>query len=240
MIHISPGHEKSISLEVFFKAFKILPQKSQSLFTLHIRKKELLSFLKDYQIFYRLKENQIQIGSDIINLIFFQESSKSFSQEGLESALNHLNPAKDILVTLPISKDSLVVDQKIIPGHTEYFRQRYHRPHLTMAFKNKKRIFLLLTDHIPLKDVSKQLTAELIEKKITLSLKQIEAFYGRPDEIYLSGINPHAGEQGLLGLEEKRFSSFLFLSKVHFPPIAYIFISKVNIKYLFMLFTIKL
>ena len=217
MIHITPGHEKSISLEILFKTLRMLPQKTHSQLMLHARQAELSHFFRDYQIPHAFGEDYLQIASDIIPLKYFPETSpdgKSFAQMGLESALEHLNPSSDILFTLPTSKNSLTLDGKATGGYTEYLRQKYHLPHLCMGFKNKNRIFLLLTDHIPLKQVSSALTKELIETKIHASLRQIEDLFGRPKEVYLSGINPHAGEQGLLGNEEEVFS---FLSKHQNP-----------------------
>ncbi len=217
MIHVTPGHEKSISLEIFFKAFRMLPKKTQPHFTLHVRKQELLYFLENYQLHYSFKKNCLQLGSDLIQLEYFQKTSKSFAQEGLESALNALDPTSDILITLPTSKETLSLNGKATNGYTEYLRQKYCRPYLTMGFKNKERIFLLLTDHIPLKDISKTINPNLIKEKINTSLNQIECLFGKPSEVYLSGINPHAGEQGLLGSEEKVFSQISSQIKGPFP-----------------------
>ena len=217
MIHITPGHEKSISLEILFKTLRMLPKKTHSHLMLHARKQELSHFFRDYKIPHAFGEDYLQIASDVIPLKYFPETSsnsKSFAQMGLESALEHLNPASDILFTLPTSKNSLILNGKATGGYTEYLRQKYHLPHLCMGFKNKNRIFLLLTDHIPLREVPSELAFKLIETKISASLKQIEDLFGRPKEVYLSGINPHAGEQGLLGHEEGLFS---FLSKHENP-----------------------
>ncbi len=209
MIHITPGHEKSVSLEIFFKTLRMLPKKTHSHLMLHARQSELSHFFRDYQTPHEFGEDCLQVASDIIPLKYFPETSsneKSFAQMGLESALEHLNPACDILFTLPTNKNSLVLNGKATGGYTEYLRQKYHLPHLCMGFKNKNCIFLLLTDHIPLRQVASALTPKFVEIKIHASIKQIEKLFGRPKEVYLSGINPHAGEQGLLGDEEENFS----------------------------------
>ena len=205
MIHISPGHENSISLEIFLKSFKMLPQNSKKHITLHIRKKELAYFFKSYSIDYKFDKNFIIMGSETVKAQYFSSSKSSFAQAGLESALENLDPKNDILVTLPTSKDTLIHQNEIAGGHSEYFRKKYNLPHLTMGFKKGERIFLLLTDHIPLREVPNALTQNLVQTKIHNSLKQIEELFWKPKDIYLSGINPHAGEQKLLGDEEKVF-----------------------------------
>ncbi len=209
MIHIAPGHEQSIALEVFFKTLRMLPEKTHNQLILHAGRPELSHFFHDYQIPHRFGENNLQVES---STILWRDCSRnpsndsSFAQAGLESALEHIDKDGDILFTLPTSKDSLVLEGAPTGGYTEYLRQKYSHRHLCMGFKNKKRIFLLLTDHLPLKKVSSFLSPQLAEAKILFSLQQIESLFGRPKEIYLSGINPHAGERGLLGDEESIFS----------------------------------
>ena len=74
-----------------------------------------------------------------------------------------------------------------------------------MVFKNKNHYLLLLTDHLPLAQVTKTITSKLIAEKTTLSLNGLSKYFEKINEVIFSGINPHAGEAGLLGRDRSVF-----------------------------------
>lgn len=112
----------------------------------------------------------------------------------------------DVLVTAPINKDNIQRDDFHFPGHTEYLEERFGGDgvkSLMILAQDKLRV-ALVTGHIPLKDVPVKVTKEKIVEAATLfdtSLKR-DFRVGRPRIAVLS-LNPHAGENGLLGSEEK-------------------------------------
>ncbi|HHU41405.1 MAG TPA: 4-hydroxythreonine-4-phosphate dehydrogenase PdxA [Fermentimonas caenicola] len=124
----------------------------------------------------------------------------------LECAVKDLQEKKiDVLVTLPINKDSIQSEQFNFPGHTEYLEERFaaegEKALMIMATQNMR--VALVTTHIPLKDVSASLSKELIAEKIrTLNNTLKRDFSIDAPRIAVLGLNPHAGENGMLGNEE--------------------------------------
>ncbi|MDD3511878.1 MAG: 4-hydroxythreonine-4-phosphate dehydrogenase PdxA [Fermentimonas sp.] len=112
----------------------------------------------------------------------------------------------DVLVTLPINKDTIQSDQFKFPGHTEFLEERFagegEKALMIMATQTMR--VALATTHIPLKDVSSALSKELIAEKIrTLNNTLKRDFSIDAPRIAVLGLNPHAGENGLLGKEEE-------------------------------------
>ena len=111
----------------------------------------------------------------------------------------------DVLVTAPINKHNIQREDFHFPGHTEYLEERFGKDgdkSLMILIKDSLRI-ALVTGHIPLADVPKSLTKEKImdaAMRFEASLKR-DFRIGRPRIAVLS-LNPHAGENGLLGTEE--------------------------------------
>ncbi|MDR2950012.1 MAG: 4-hydroxythreonine-4-phosphate dehydrogenase PdxA [Prevotella sp.] len=126
--------------------------------------------------------------------------------QSLEKAVADLkNEIIDVLVTAPINKHNIQREDFHFPGHTEYLEERFGKDgdkSLMILVKDSLRI-ALVTGHIPLSEVPKSLTKEkIIETAIRFekSLKR-DFRIGKPRIAVLS-LNPHAGENGLLGNEE--------------------------------------
>jgi 4-hydroxythreonine-4-phosphate dehydrogenase len=100
------------------------------------------------------------------------------------------------LVTLPVNKQQLKIAGLPFAGHTELFRLRYSPCKLTMCFHAPGRWLALATDHIPLHQVAGRIDVGLIQR----SARALYAASGLP--VAICGLNPHAGEDGLLGDEE--------------------------------------
>lgn len=125
----------------------------------------------------------------------------------LEAAVSDLkNGLIDVLVTAPINKDNIQRDDFHFPGHTEYLEERLGEKgdkSLMILAKDTLRV-ALVTGHIPLSEVSKKVTKEKIIESAILFDKSLKRDFriGQPRIAVLS-LNPHAGENGLLGSEEK-------------------------------------
>ena len=110
----------------------------------------------------------------------------------------------DVLVTAPINKHTIQSEVFHFPGHTEYIEQSVgdKRKALMILMRDDFRV-ALVTGHIPVKDIAKSITKELIMEKLNIfhrSLKQ-DFSIGCPRIAVLS-LNPHAGDNGLIGAEE--------------------------------------
>ncbi len=108
----------------------------------------------------------------------------------------------DVLVTAPINKYNIQDDDFKHPGHTDYLNQELEGDAMMLMVSDSLRIGLL-TDHLPLKDVAKEITAELITRKVkTLNKCLKEDFNILKPRIALLGLNPHSGDNGVIGQEE--------------------------------------
>ena len=111
------------------------------------------------------------------------------------------------ICTMPISKSILKDGANFpFPGHTEYLAHLDGKNTYGMMLVNKYLRVVPATIHIPFKDIIKCLNAELIEKTIkTTHQELINRFSISKPSIWISGLNPHAGEAGTIGDEEQKF-----------------------------------
>ena len=110
----------------------------------------------------------------------------------------------DVLVTAPINKDTIQSENFKFPGHTEYLESKLEGESLMILMTDELKIGLI-TGHIPISEVSKAITPELIKKK-TLNLINTlkQDFSIRKPKIALLGLNPHCGDKGVIGEEDEK------------------------------------
>ncbi|MCW2119135.1 4-hydroxythreonine-4-phosphate dehydrogenase PdxA [Flavobacterium sp. 7A] len=108
----------------------------------------------------------------------------------------------DVLVTAPINKYNIQSETFKFPGHTDYLDQELEGDALMMMVQDDLRVGLL-TDHLPLNQVSAALTETLIKKKIeTVRKSLIQDFSITKPKIAVLGLNPHCGDGGVIGKED--------------------------------------
>ena len=108
----------------------------------------------------------------------------------------------DVLVTAPINKYNIQSDDFKFPGHTDYLNQELEGNALMFMVQDTLRVGLL-TDHIPVNDVASLLTEDLIKQKIeTIKQSLIQDFSINKPKIAVLGLNPHAGDGGVIGKED--------------------------------------
>jgi 4-hydroxythreonine-4-phosphate dehydrogenase len=109
----------------------------------------------------------------------------------------------DVLVTAPINKYNIQSEEFKFPGHTDYLDQELEGNALMLMVQDNLRVGLL-TDHIPVNEVAKHLTEELIIQKIeTVKKSLIQDFSINKPKIAVLGLNPHAGDGGVIGKEDE-------------------------------------
>jgi len=127
----------------------------------------------------------------------------------LDLALEDLAAGRqDALVTAPISKESCALAEGPVDGHTPYLGRFFDVPEPLMAFvwDEAEPVVALLTTHIPLRAVPSTLTGAKVERAVRRLHAALAGPFGRPAaRIGVCGLNPHAGEAGLLGTEESDF-----------------------------------
>lgn len=112
------------------------------------------------------------------------------------------------LVTAPINKNNIQREDFRFPGHTEYLTEKFEASgHLMMMVGESMKVGVV-TGHIPLKDAPSVITRELLTEKTVIMLNSLKNDFGiSKPRIAILGFNPHAGENGLLGSEEKEVVS---------------------------------
>jgi 4-hydroxythreonine-4-phosphate dehydrogenase len=119
------------------------------------------------------------------------------------SATKALKEGKvDVLVTAPINKYNIQSEDFKFPGHTDYLNQELKGDALMFMVQDNLRVGLL-TDHIPVNEVASHLTEQLITQKIeTINKSLIQDFSINKPKIAVLGLNPHAGDGGVIGKED--------------------------------------
>jgi 4-hydroxythreonine-4-phosphate dehydrogenase len=124
----------------------------------------------------------------------------------LEAAVNDALAGKiDFLVTAPINKHNVQSESFPFPGHTEFLKSKCNADDVIMIMVSENMRIGVVTGHIPLRDVADAITPELIISKVRLMDRSLKIDFGvRRPRIAVLSINPHAGDEGLLGDEEER------------------------------------
>ena len=107
------------------------------------------------------------------------------------------------VVTAPISKFQAKRAGFEFQGHTEFFQSRLKVKHVVMMFVSQETKIALASTHHPINEVSNVLSIESISKTISLVSHSLQHMFGiEHPKVGVLGLNPHAGENGLLGKEE--------------------------------------
>lgn len=122
----------------------------------------------------------------------------------LEKAIEDLKAGKiNVLITAPIDKHNVQSDSFNFPGHTEYLKSKFGVDEALMFMIGESLKIGIVTGHVPLNKVSELITIESVQKKIKLMNHSLIFDFGvRKPRIAVLGLNPHAGDNSLLGKEE--------------------------------------
>lgn len=220
LIGISLGDYNGIGPEIILKALgspRILKWCTPVIYG----SKKVLDFyrqkleLKDWSIKIVDNLNQIQEGQSYLVKAWDDKDTVvepgKVTPEAGKSAFDCLEKAiKDLdrgllsaLVTAPINKHNIQSEEFSFPGHTEYLTERFDAKSSLMMMVSENLRMGVATGHLPLQEVSNALNAQLLKDKISLFLKSLkEDFSIDKPKLAVLGLNPHAGESGLLGKEE--------------------------------------
>lgn len=114
-----------------------------------------------------------------------------------------MNGEFDAIVTGPVHKGVINRAGVTFSGHTEFFAEQSNTPLVVMMLATEGLRTALVTTHLPLAEVPKAVTSERLEQIIHILHKDlVEKFTIAKPKIYVCGLNPHAGEDGVLGMEE--------------------------------------
>lgn len=217
IVGISIGDLNGIGSEVILKTFedaRMLELCTPVIFG----NVKILSFVKkQFNLTAQLhgidKIEQIVLGRiNVLNIwresveIHFGENDSTVGTYAIKSfiaATEALKEGKiDTLVTAPINKYNIQSEEFKFPGHTDYLNQELEGNALMFMIQDNLKVGLL-TDHIPVNEVAKHLNEKLIVQKIeTIKKSLIQDFGINKPKIAVLALNPHAGDNGVIGKED--------------------------------------
>jgi len=174
-----------------------------------IRSDIKINEIKDQIEFSDYKNNQLNvIPIKLCNKVEYGKPDKknfSFTKSSiLETVEIHNKSIASAIVTNPINKYIMYKSGFNFEGHTDYLgslSQKKKKPVMILVTNGLKT--LPLTIHVPLKKVSQMITKELIYTKVKIAVDDLKILFGiKKPSIIVTGLNPHAGENGNLGDEE--------------------------------------
>ncbi len=163
--------------------------------------------LRDYE---RLNPKQLNVFTcweEDVNITpgELNEIGGKYAIISLQSAVAALQQKQiDGLVTAPIHKKNVQSAEFPYTGHTPYLKQFFQAPDVVMMMCGEQLRVALLTEHVPVKEIAQHITKEKIVKKLQLIQKSLQSDFGidKP-RIAVLGLNPHSGDEGLIGNEEE-------------------------------------
>ncbi len=217
IVGISIGDLNGIGSEIVLKTFedsRMLELCTPVIFA----NVKIISFIKkNFELTAQLhgidKIDQLVLGKiNVLNVwkegvdINFGKSDDNVGKYAIKSFVAATNALKenqiDVLVTAPINKYNIQSEEFNFPGHTDYLDKQLEGEALMFMIQDNLRVGLL-TDHLPINEVSKHLNEELINRKVrTINESLIKDFKIRKPKIAVLGLNPHAGDNGVIGKED--------------------------------------
>lgn len=134
------------------------------------------------------------------------KSAGEASLEVLKRAVDDLKAHKiDALVTAPINKYNVQSDKFDFPGHTEFLKSQFEAREVVMLMINEYTKVGVVTGHVPISKVPSLITIENIIKKLKVMNESLRIDFNiRKPKIAVLGLNPHCGDNGVIGDEEEK------------------------------------
>lgn len=153
------------------------------------------------------KLNILSLSDEEIKIEFGKSTplAGQFAYQALETAVKDIKNKKiDVLVTAPINKENIHSQDFPFQGHTEYLTNRFQVEDSLMLMVSDSLRVGTVTNHLPVKEVAQNITEEKLLSKLNIlheSLKK-DFLIERP-KIAVLGLNPHAGDNGVIGTEDE-------------------------------------
>lgn len=217
-VGISIGDINGIGIEIILKAFsdtRMLDFCTPVIFgsskTISFHKKELdinipINGITTLQNVIDGKINLFNVWKEEVSIEFGvpNKSAGKYAYLSLERAVAALKEKEiDVLVTAPINKDNIQSDVFKFQGHTEYLEANLEGESLMILMTDTLRVGLI-TGHIPIDKVSKMIQPKLIKNKVAIMYQTlVQDFKINKPKIAILGLNPHCGDNGVIGNEDK-------------------------------------
>jgi 4-hydroxythreonine-4-phosphate dehydrogenase len=180
---VAAYHKKALNIETFnFNHIRVASEADS-------RKANIINCIND--------EIRVELGKS-------SEMAGEASYMALAKAVEDLKAgAIDALVTAPINKDNIQSEQFSFPGHTEYLAEQFGSRDYLMLMVSESMKVGVVVGHVPISEVSSKITKGAILNKLRIINQSLEKdFMIKRPRIAVLGLNPHAGDNGLLGREE--------------------------------------
>jgi len=200
-IAISVGDLNGVGIEIALKSHKEIKKLCSPIYCINAELLAQAATLLHTNIPDDFKLSEVE-GSFTVNAGEVNASSGKYAYESFMKAIKLCEEKKaDALVTMPIHKEAWMMAGLEYKGHTDLLRKHFNKEAI-MMLGCPQMFVALVTEHIPLRDVTttikyKTLKPFLLDLDSCLKLEQIQ-------QIAVLGINPHAGDNGVLGHEEMR------------------------------------
>ena len=143
-------------------------------------------------------------GSDFAPGVLSADAGRA-AYEAVVSAVQDAQAGRiEAVATAPVNKLAFARAGLPWKGHTDLLAHLTGSPVVAMMFWSEPLKVVLATVHVPLADVPRVLTRERLDQVIALTASELPRFGVSRGRIALAGLNPHAGEAGVLGTEEER------------------------------------
>ncbi len=218
-VGITCGDINGIGLEVIIKTFfdnrmhqicTPVIYASNKIVSAHRKHLNLLDFqyttIKNSNEIILRKTNVVNCWEEDVAIEYGQatENAGKYALQSIQHAVADLKEKKiDVLITAPINKNTIQSDQFRFNGHTEFLAEAFNTKDYLMFLVSDHLKVAVVSGHIPVKEVAAGLSIEKIASKITMIHKTLKRDFGiRKPKIAVLGLNPHAGDDGLIGKEE--------------------------------------
>jgi 4-hydroxythreonine-4-phosphate dehydrogenase len=220
VIGISCGDINGIGLELIIKTFsdhRLLEQCTPLIFAsnkvINFYRKSIADINFNYQStkeFTRLNHKQINVfgcweEDVVVSPGELTDIAGKYAVLSLQTAAAALKQKQiDGLVTAPIHKKNIQSPEFAFTGHTPYLKKIFEVNDVVMMLCAGNFRVALVTEHIPVSEIAKHITREVIVSKLMILHKSLQRDFGidKP-RIAVLGLNPHAGDEGLIGKEEE-------------------------------------
>lgn len=153
------------------------------------------------------KVNVLNVWKESVDIEFGSETQimGELAVKSLQAAVDALKIDKiHVLVTAPVNKHNIQSDNFKFPGHTDFLARELGGESLMFMITDGLKVGLL-TDHIPVKEIANHITEKVIEKKIEIIYQAlVKDFAIAVPKIAVLGINPHTGDNGVIGEEDDK------------------------------------
>jgi 4-hydroxythreonine-4-phosphate dehydrogenase len=216
---ISLGDFNGIGIEVILKSFKdnrVLEDITPIIYAKDDLLRQYIDLIPELNVSFEIIKSANEAQDQKVNLINITTSNYKcnpgkdsleageFAYLSLKSVTDDLSKGLiDVLITAPINKKNIQTENFKFPGHTEYLTSMSNIDQSLMFMIDHELRVGLATNHVGIKDINSALSKDIIIEKILLMKNSLELDFNIPNpKIAVLGLNPHAGDLGLIGQEE--------------------------------------